>query len=95
LREHVFSAAALSWCQLQVMRAPLACWRGCYALAQWFLFTPLIGALSDRFARNRCITPAWTGSVLAWPFASPCRSDWPAGSLGRCRCCHARLIDRG
>jgi len=54
---------------------------GCYALAQ-FLFTPLIGALSDRFGRKPVITACVTGSVLGLGlFAFTVSLDWPAGSL--------------
>jgi len=87
-REHVLSAAGPPAGQLhRVMRAPLGLLAGCYALAQ-FCFTPLIGALSDRSAVNRdhrCRDRLGAGPGACSP--SPCRSTWPAGASGRCRCC--------
>ncbi|CAK6696736.1 MULTISPECIES: MFS transporter [unclassified Synechococcus] len=53
---------------------------GSYALAQ-FLFTPLIGALSDRFGRKPVIAGCVAGSVLGLGgFALTLSLPWPAGS---------------
>jgi MFS transporter, DHA1 family, tetracycline resistance protein len=53
---------------------------GSYALAQ-FLFTPLIGALSDRFGRKPVISACVAGSVLGLGgFALTLAVPWPAGS---------------
>jgi MFS family permease len=53
---------------------------GSYALAQ-FLFTPLIGALSDRFGRRPVIAACVAGSVLGLGgFALTLALPWPAGS---------------
>ncbi|MDM7937084.1 MAG: MFS transporter [Cyanobium sp. CZS 48M] len=53
---------------------------GSYALAQ-FLFTPLIGALSDRFGRKPVIAGCVAGSVLGLGgFALTLALPWPAGS---------------
>ena len=53
---------------------------GSYALAQ-FLFTPLIGALSDRFGRRPVIAGCVAGSVLGLGgFALTLAVPWPLGS---------------
>ncbi len=53
---------------------------GSYALAQ-FLFTPLIGALSDRFGRRPVIAACVAGSVLGLAgFAITLAIPWPTGS---------------
>ncbi|MEY3749956.1 MAG: hypothetical protein RLZZ631_1233 [Cyanobacteriota bacterium] len=54
---------------------------GSYALAQ-FAFTPLIGALSDRFGRRPVIAGCVAGSVLGLGlFAITLSVNWTAGSL--------------
>ena len=67
---------------------------GSYALAQ-FLFTPLIGALSDRFGRKPVIADCVAGSVLGLGgFALTLVLPWPAGQrLAPAAAVRARLID--
>jgi len=57
---------------------------GSYAIAQ-FTFTPLIGALSDRYGRRPVMTVCVAGTVLglglfALTLALPWRQFWPAGA---------------
>ncbi|MEX0587745.1 MAG: MFS transporter [Cyanobium sp.] len=73
---------------------------GSYAIAQ-FAFTPLIGALSDRFGRKPVISVCVAGSVLglalfALTISLPWATIWPAGQaagLPLALLFGARLID--
>ena len=73
---------------------------GSYALAQ-FIFTPLIGAMSDRFGRKPVITICVAGSVLglalfALTISLPWQQRWPgatAAGLPLALMFVARLID--
>ncbi|MFM7455171.1 MAG: MFS transporter [Vulcanococcus sp.] len=72
---------------------------GSYAIAQ-FAFTPLIGALSDRYGRRPVIAACVAGSVLGLGlFAITVSIDWPAvpwaagGTLPLVLLFAARLID--